>query len=68
MANLIGFGIALVVIGLLLSFANVFGFVLGAPLMYLGWLCIVAGVILGVWHFVAGRTRTGRMRSRGPIV
>ena len=68
MTNLIGLGIALVVIGLLLSFANVFGFVLGAPLMYLGWLCIVAGIVLGVWHFVAGRTGGPRMRSRGPIV
>lgn len=65
---MIGLGIALVLIGLFLTFSNVFGFTLGVPLMYLGWLLIVAGVALGIWHFVSGRTRTGRISGRGPIV
>lgn len=67
MANLIGLGIALVVIGILLSFSNIFGFALGAPLVYIGWLLILAGVVVGVWHFMTSRG-SGRMRSRGPIV
>lgn len=65
---MIGLGIALVLIGLFLTFSNVFGFTLGVPLMWLGVVLIIAGVVLGIWHFVGGRTTRGRMTGRGPIV
>ncbi|HUR69195.1 MAG TPA: hypothetical protein VM370_08100 [Candidatus Thermoplasmatota archaeon] len=56
------------VIGLLLSFSNVFGFVIGAPLMYLGWILILVGIVLGIYHLATGRTRSGQLRGPGRTV
>ena len=63
MANLIGWGVLLVIVGLLLTFSNVFGFVAGAPIVWLGILLIVAGVIVGIAHFFMGGARR---TTRGP--
>jgi hypothetical protein len=63
MANLIGWGVLLVIVGLLLTFSNVFGFVAGAPIVWLGILLIVAGVIVGIAHFFMGGARR---TMRGP--
>jgi hypothetical protein len=63
MANLVGWGVLLVIVGLLLTFSNVFGFVVGAPIVWLGVLLIVAGVVVGIAHFFVGGARR---LARGP--
>lgn len=60
----LGWGIALVILGLLLTFTHLFGFVVGFPLLAIGVVLIVVGVILGIVHFFTGATRAGRMRGR----
>jgi len=60
----LGLGIALFVIGLVLSIIPLFG-VLGGPLMYVGWILILVGIVLGIYHFVTGRNRYGE-RTRPP--
>lgn len=65
----LGWGIALIVLGLLVTFSNLFGFIAGAPLIWIGLVLMGVGIVIGVWSFVAGRDRTGRMTSgRGPLV
>lgn len=67
--NVIGWGIALVVLGLLLTFTNVFGFVAGVPLLWLGLLLVGVGIVLGIVHFVTGGARRDRLATRrGPLV
>ena len=60
----LGLGIALFVIGLILSIIPFFG-VVGGPLMYIGWILILVGIVLGIYHFVTGRNRAG-VRTRPP--
>jgi disulfide bond formation protein DsbB len=60
----LGLGITLFVIGLILSIIPLFG-VLGGPLMYIGWILILIGIVLGIYHFVTGRNRYGE-RTRPP--
>lgn len=60
----LGWGIALVILGLLLTFTNLFGFVVGFPLLAIGIVLIAIGVILGIVHFFTGTKRTGRIRGR----
>lgn len=59
----LGLGIALLVIGLILSVIPLFGVVSG-PLMYLGWILVLVGIVLGIYHFVTGRTKHGNLRGR----
>lgn len=60
----LGLGITLLVIGLVLSVLPFFG-VLAGPLMYIGWILVLVGVVLGIYHFVTGRNKYGD-RTRGP--
>jgi hypothetical protein len=60
----LGWGIALVILGLLLTFTHLFGFVVGFPLLAIGIVLIAVGVILGIVHMVTGATSTGRLRGR----
>lgn len=55
----LGLGIALLVIGAILSFLPIFGVAIGGPLMWLGWILVLVGIVLAIWHFVTGRTATG---------
>lgn len=61
----LGLGIALLVIGAILSLLPVFGVAIGGPLMYLGWILVLVGIVLGIYHFVTGRNRYGE-RVRPP--
>ena len=54
----LGLGITLLVLGLILSVLPFFGVVAG-PLMYIGWILVLVGIVLGIYHFVTGRTRAG---------
>jgi hypothetical protein len=56
MNGLIGWGIALVIIGLVLGLLGVAGFLAGT-LQWLGWLVLLVGIVLAIVHF-AGRGRT----------
>lgn len=58
----LGLGITLLVIGIILSVLPFFG-VLAGPLMYIGWILVLIGIVLGIYHFVTGRTRTGPGRT-----
>lgn len=60
--GLVGWGIALIVIGLLLTLTNVFGFIPGAPLLTIGILLVVVGVVLWLVSlpFKAGRSMSRR--------
>lgn len=53
----IGVGIALILLGLFLTFSNLFGFTLGIPLTTIGIVLVIVGGILAVIHLV---TRAGR--------
>lgn len=65
----LGWGIALIVLGLIVTFSNLLGFVVGAPLVWIGLLLVGVGIVIGIWSFVAGRDRTRRVTSgRGPLV
>lgn len=59
----LGLGIALLVVGLILSIIPFFGFAAG-PLMYLGWILVLVGIVLGIYHFVTGRDKYGNTRGR----
>ena len=61
----LGLGIALLVIGAILSLLPVFGVAIGGPLMYIGWILVLVGIVLGIYHFVTGRNRYGE-RTRPP--
>lgn len=61
----LGLGITLLVVGIILSFLPVFGVVLGAPLMWLGWILILVGIVLGIYHFVTGRNKYGQVKGPG---
>lgn len=54
-------GVVLILIGIALTFSNVFGFAVGLPLTGIGIALIVVGAILAVVHFVG---RTGRAIDR----
>ncbi|MFA5861078.1 MAG: DUF1328 domain-containing protein [Candidatus Thermoplasmatota archaeon] len=58
----LGLGITLLVVGLILSVLPVFG-VFAGPLMYIGWILVLVGVVLGIYHLATGR---GRGRTIGP--
>lgn len=58
----LGLGIALLVVGLILSVLPFFG-VLAGPLMYIGWILVLVGVVLGIYHLATG---SGRGRTLGP--
>lgn len=60
----LGLGIALLVIGLIISVLPFFG-MLSGPIMYLGWILVLVGIVLGIYHFVTGRNKYGD-RVRGP--
>jgi len=64
----LGLGIALLVIGAILSLLPIFGVVIGAPLMYLGWLLVLVGIVLGIYHFVTGRDSAGRLKGPGRTI
>lgn len=54
MAGLIGWGIGLIVLGVLVSL-----FLPGEPgggLVYVGWILVGLGVVLAILHFVMGGT------------
>lgn len=53
--QLLRFGLALLVIGIILSLLPVFG-VLAGPLMYIGWILVVVGVVLAIFHMMSGRS------------
>ena len=58
----LGLGITLLVVGLILSMLPFFGVVAG-PLMYIGWILVLVGIVLGIYHFVTGRTAGGPGRT-----
>jgi hypothetical protein len=60
----LGWGIALVILGLILTFTHLFGFVVGFPLLAIGLVLIALGVILGIVHLFTGATRRERLRGR----
>lgn len=65
MAATLGWGIALVVLGLILTFTHLFGFIVGLPLLGLGFVLLAIGVVLGGVHFMNGRRGdNGRIRGR----
>lgn len=59
MNALIGWGIGLIVVGLLLGLLGVTGaFAIGA-LQWLGWLLLIVGIVLAIVHYAGrGRART----------
>ena len=59
----LGLGIALLVLGITLSVIPFFGVAAG-PLMYLGWILVLVGIVLGIYHFVSGRDKHGNLRGR----
>ncbi len=61
----LGLGITLLVVGAILSLLPVFGVAIGSTLMYLGWVLVVVGIVLGVYHFVTGKNKFGQ-RVRPP--
>ena len=61
----LGIGIALLVIGAILSLLPVFGVAIGGTLMYVGWILVLVGIVLGIYHFATGRNRMGE-RVRPP--
>ncbi|MEA3201147.1 MAG: hypothetical protein QOE90_2575 [Thermoplasmata archaeon] len=62
----LGWGIALVILGLVLTFTHLFGFVVGLPLLGIGLVLVAIGIVLGVIHLVTGGARRveGRVRGR----
>ncbi|MHB8605911.1 MAG: DUF1328 domain-containing protein [Thermoplasmatota archaeon] len=54
--SLIRWGIGLLIIGLLLSLTGIGGLLTG-PLVYIGWILLVVGLVLTVLHFVMGSGR-----------
>lgn len=58
--NLAGLGIALIVVGLLATFASVFGVQVGVPLAWLGLLLLAIGVALVIVSVVIADARRGR--------
>lgn len=60
----IGVGIALIVLGIILTFTNVFGFAIGLPLTGIGIALIVVGIVLAVVHFVTNSTRRATTTRR----
>lgn len=53
--GLIWWGIALIVIGVILGATGAFG--LGGVFTWLGWLLLVVGVILAIVHLASGAAR-----------
>ncbi len=54
--GLIRIGIALILIGILLSLTGLFEF--GGALRYVGWIALVIGVVLAVVHYATGGRST----------
>jgi uncharacterized membrane protein HdeD (DUF308 family) len=63
----LGLGITLLVIGLLISVLPFFGLLAG-PIMYIGWVLVLVGVALGIYHFVTGRNKYGQVKGPGRTV
>lgn len=58
-------GIVLIILGVVLSFTNLFGFAgLGGSLVWIGWICIGIGLVLAILHFVMGPRRTTVVERR----
>ncbi len=53
MGGLIWWGLALIVIGLLLGLFGIGG---GGVLTYIGWILLAVGVVLAIIHVAAGRS------------
>ena len=53
--GMIGWGIALIVIGLILGVTGFFG--IGGMLQYVGWILLAIGVILAIVYAIGGATR-----------
>lgn len=66
--NLVGWGIALIVLGFLVTFSNLFGFLAGVPLLWVGIVLIAVGVVMGIAHMLSGRDDRRRIAGRGPNV
>lgn len=54
--GLIRLGIALILIGIVLSLTGLFEF--GGTLRYVGWIALVIGVVLAIVHYAAGGRST----------
>ncbi len=54
--GLIRIGIALILIGILLSLTGLFDF--GGTLRYIGWIALVVGVVLAILHYAMGDRST----------
>jgi hypothetical protein len=53
---LLTLGILLILIGIVLSFTNAFGFAgLAGSLVWLGWICIGLGIVLAILHLFTRR-------------
>ena len=55
----LGLGITLLVVGAILSLLPIFGVAIGSTLMYVGWILVLVGVVLGIYHFATGKNRYG---------
>ena len=61
---LLALGIVLILVGIVLSFTNAFGFAaLGGSLVWLGWVCIGLGILLAIVHLFS-RRRSGVVVER----
>lgn len=63
----LGLGIALLVVGLFLTFSNLFGFALGDAYVILGATLVLAGIALGFVGAVQGYARRGRAGPGRPL-
>lgn len=56
-------GIAVLVIGLILSLLPTFGFAIASTLIYLGWILIVVGIVLAALYYFSGSNRRSGGRT-----
>jgi hypothetical protein len=50
MRGLIGWGLALIIIGLVLGLTGAFG--VGGALQWIGWLLLIVGIVLAIVHAI----------------